>query len=40
MVRKDITLRIPNPHRSDIGKELLSCILKQAEISKNKWEAL
>ena len=27
MVREDITLRVPNPHRSDISKELLSRIL-------------
>ncbi len=40
MVREDITLRIPNPHRSDIGKELLSRILKQAGISRKKWESL
>ncbi|MFQ6116132.1 MAG: type II toxin-antitoxin system HicA family toxin, partial [bacterium] len=30
MIKEDITLRIPNPHQSDIGKELLSRILKQA----------
>jgi len=40
MVRKDITLRIPNPHGSDIGKELLSRIIKQAGISRKKWETL
>ena len=40
MVKGDITLRIPNPHKSDIGKELLSRILRQAHISKNDWERL
>ena len=33
-------LRIPNPHQSDIGKELLSRILKQAGIDKDTWEKL
>ena len=40
MIRKDITLRIPNPHGSDIGKELLIRILRQAGISRREWEAL
>lgn len=40
MVRENITLRIPNPHGSDIGKELLSRILKQAGISRKRWEGL
>ena len=40
MVRAGITLRIPNPHRSDIGKELLVRILRQAGIDKETWEAL
>lgn len=40
MIRKDITLRIPNPHGSDIGKELLMRILRQAGISRREWEAL
>ncbi len=40
MTRDDITLRIPNPHQGDIGKELLSRILKQARIHKETWEKL
>jgi len=36
----DLTLRIPNPHQADIGKELLSRILRQAGISKSDWEKL
>jgi len=35
-----ISLPIPNPHQGDIGKELLSRILRQAEISKEEWENL
>jgi predicted RNA binding protein YcfA (HicA-like mRNA interferase family) len=40
MRKGEITLRIPNPHQSDIGKELLSRILKQAKIDKKEWENL
>ena len=40
MKKNGITLTIPNPHRSDIGKELLAKILEQAEISRGEWEQL
>ena len=30
----------PNPHRGDIGKDLLLRILKQAEITREEFEAL
>ncbi len=40
MVRGKVTLRIPNPHQRDIGKELLSRILRQGRISKSTWEKL
>lgn len=40
MVKGDITLRIPNPHKGDIGKDLLLKILKQAGISREEWEKL
>ena len=40
MVKDDCTVRIPNPHRSDIGKDLLIRILKQAGISRANWEKL
>ena len=38
MVKGELTLRIPNPHQSDVGKELLTRILKQAGIDKEQWE--
>ncbi len=38
MTKRDLTIRIPNPHKSDIGNELLIRILKQAKISKEEWE--
>ena len=40
MIRGDITIRIPNPHRGDIRKDLLAQILKQAGISRDEWERL
>jgi predicted RNA binding protein YcfA (HicA-like mRNA interferase family) len=40
MLRGETTLRIPNPHESDIGRDLLSRILRQAGISKEEWENL
>jgi predicted RNA binding protein YcfA (HicA-like mRNA interferase family) len=38
MERGDITLRIPNPHQGDIGRDLLARILRQAQISRDEWE--
>lgn len=40
MVKHGVTLRIPNPHEADIGRDLLARILRQAEISKEEWEKL
>ena len=40
MVKGDITIRLPNPHQTDIGRELLARILRQAGISKEDWEKL
>ncbi len=40
MVKGDLTLTIPNPHKGDIGRELLARILKQACIEKTEWEDL
>ena len=40
MIKNDIVLRIPNPHQNDIGKELLSRILRQAGIDRKAWEKL
>jgi hypothetical protein len=38
MVRGAVTLRIPNPHQSDIGRDLLSRILRQAGVDRDDWE--
>ncbi|MBF0174941.1 MAG: type II toxin-antitoxin system HicA family toxin [Magnetococcales bacterium] len=40
MVRNDIVLHIPNPHRGAIGKELLIRLLRQGKISRQEWEQL
>ena len=40
MVKGNLTLRIPNPHASDIGVNLLARILRQAQIEKKDWENL
>jgi predicted RNA binding protein YcfA (HicA-like mRNA interferase family) len=40
MIKEESTVRIPNPHRSEIGKELLARILRQAGIARAEWEEL
>lgn len=40
MLKGDLTLRIPNPHQGDIGKELSARLLRQAGIDKDEWEQL
>ena len=40
MVKEGLRVRIPNPHRGDIGKNLLKRILREAGIDKVEWEAL
>lgn len=40
MVKGDLTVFIPNPHRGDIGKDLLARLLRQARISRAEWEEL
>jgi len=40
MVKEDLRVRIPNPHKGDIGKNLLKQILKEAEIEIAVWERL
>ena len=37
MVRGDRTVRIPNPHGSDIGVALLREVLRQAGIDPSDW---
>ncbi len=39
MVKGELKVRIPNPHRGDIDASLLREILRQAEIDWPQWEA-
>ncbi len=38
MMKGERRLILPNPHRGDIGSELLSRLLKQAGITREAWE--
>jgi len=40
MIRGDVSVPIPNPHRGDLGKNLLAIILREARISREEWERL
>lgn len=40
MIKGNLRVRIPNPHRSDIGKNLLGQVLKEAGIDRGEWEEL
>jgi len=37
MIKGDLVLTLPNPHRKQIGVDLLSRILKEAGISRDEW---
>ncbi|OGN29813.1 MAG: hypothetical protein A3A33_00795 [Candidatus Yanofskybacteria bacterium RIFCSPLOWO2_01_FULL_49_25] len=38
MVKGELKVHIPNPHRADISKHLIAEILRQAGISTKEWE--
>jgi hypothetical protein len=40
MLRGSASISIPNPHGRDIGPNLLAKLLRQAEITREEWEAL
>ena len=37
MIKGNLVLTIPNPHRKEISVDLLSRLLKQADISREEW---
>ena len=37
MLKGNLVLTIPNPHRKEIGIDLLSRILRRAGIARDKW---
>jgi predicted RNA binding protein YcfA (HicA-like mRNA interferase family) len=39
MVKGDLVLTIPNPHREEIGVDLLTRLLRQAGISREEWDS-
>jgi predicted RNA binding protein YcfA (HicA-like mRNA interferase family) len=40
LVRGEVRLVVPNPHQSEISKDLIARILRQAKISRSEWEKL
>jgi hypothetical protein len=40
MVRGDLVLTIPNPHKADIGPELIAIVLRQDGITRKEWESV
>jgi predicted RNA binding protein YcfA (HicA-like mRNA interferase family) len=40
MVKEHIRVRIPNPHRGDIGKNLLRAVLRETGVSLAEWESI
>ncbi|HZS01816.1 MAG TPA: type II toxin-antitoxin system HicA family toxin [Chloroflexota bacterium] len=40
MVKGQRRVRIPNPHRADISRDLVARILRQAGIDRDEWERL
>ena len=40
MVKGQLKVAIPNPHKKDISKSLLARILRQANVAKKEWDSL
>ncbi len=40
MVKGTLRVKLPNPHQSDVGRQLLAQILKQAGVTRDEWEAV
>ena len=38
MIKGGLVLTVPNPHRREIGPDLLARILRQAGVSRRDWE--
>ena len=39
LLRGDMRLILPNPHRGEIGVDLLTRLLRQAKITREEWES-
>lgn len=40
LIKGELRLILPNPHQSEISKDLLARILRQAHLSREEWEKL
>jgi predicted RNA binding protein YcfA (HicA-like mRNA interferase family) len=40
LIKGEIRLILPNPHQSEISKDLLARILRQANLTREEWEKL
>lgn len=40
MLRGDRRLTLPNPHRTDIGTDLLARILRQADVTREEFDSV
>ncbi len=40
LIKGELRLVLPNPHQGEISKDLLTCILRQAKLSREEWERL
>jgi len=40
LVKGELRLVLPNPHQSEIGRNLLARILRQANLGRAEWEKL
>ena len=40
MVKDMRTVKLPNPHQGDVGRQLLARILEQAGVTRDEWEAM
>ena len=39
MVKGDLVLTIPNPHRDELSADLLARLLRQAGVTRQEWDA-
>jgi len=40
MIKEHVCVRIPNPHRGEIGRNLLRAVLREAGVSMEDWESV
>ncbi len=40
LIKGELRLILPNPHQSEISKDLLARVLRQANLTREEWEKL